>query len=359
MEQRIRRIKARMKKEGLDAFLVTNLKNVRYLSGYSGSNGYLYIGKQVHFFTDFRYAEQSKREVVPQARIHIPSKGFYEELSELGELKHVSRVGFEANHMTVSFLADLQKKPAKAARFKWMPLRGWVEKLREVKDDEEVGNIARAAKITDKTLKEVLPLVKPGVRERELAAEIAYRFMRYTGLAPAFSTIVASGSNSAMPHAHPTGRKLRKGDLVTFDMGAQWKGYASDLTRTVVIGKASKKQKEIYGIVLRAQQRALDGIHAGIPLAEADALARDVITRAGYGEYFGHSLGHGVGLETHDGVRLAQTAQGKLPAGAVVTVEPGIYLPRWGGVRIEDMVYVAKDGLVVLSSSPRSKLLEL
>lgn len=356
MEQRIRRIKARMKKEGLDALLVTNLTNVRYLSGYSGSNGYLYIGKQVHFFTDFRYAEQSKHEVVPQAEIHILSKSFYEELAALSELKNVAKIGFEANHVSVSFLTELQKK---LRRLKWVPIRGWVEELRDVKDDKEVEFIARAAKITDKTLKEVLALVKPGVRERELAAEIAYRFMRYTGLAPAFSTIVASGPNSAMPHAKPTGRKLRKGDLVTFDLGAQWKGYSSDLTRTVVLGKATKKQKEIYSIVLRAQQHALDGLHAGIQLDKGDALARNVIVQAGYGEYFGHSLGHGVGLETHDGIRLAQSSKGKLSRGSVVTVEPGIYLPGWGGVRIEDLVYVAKDGLRVLSCAPRSKLLEL
>lgn len=359
MERRLAKIKARIKNEGIDAFLVTNLKNVRYLSGYTGSNGYIFIARRMHFFTDFRYQEQVKHEVTPKARTHIITKGFGEKLASLTELKKLTRIGFEADNMTISDLQRLKKELGKVGRFKWVPAKGWVEELRGIKDSEEVALIAKAARITDKTLAEVLDLVKPGVTERELAAEIAYRFQRYTGLEPAFSSIVASGPNSALPHAKPTVRRLRKGDLVTFDIGSQWKGYSSDLTRTVVIGKASKKQKDIYSIVLRAQQHALDGIRAGIDSRKADALARDVITQAGYGSYFGHALGHGVGLETHDGLRMAATSKGRIPAGAVVTVEPGIYLPGWGGVRIEDLVYVTADGVRILSSSPRKKLIEL
>ncbi len=359
MERRLSKIKTRIKKEGLDGLLVTNLKNVRYLSGYTGSNGYVFIARRMHFFTDFRYQEQVKHEVIPKALIHIITKGFANKLAELAELKNVAGIGFEADHMTISALQRLKKDLGKVGRFKWIPTKGWVQELRNIKDSEEVALIARAARITDETLAEVLDLVKPGVTERELAAEIAYRFQRYTGLPPAFSSIVASGPNSAMPHARPTARKLRKGDLVTFDLGAQWKGYSADMTRTIVIGKASKKQKDIYSIVLRAQKRALDGIRAGMDFRKADALARDVIKEAGYGPYFGHSLGHGVGLETHDGLRIAPTSKDKIPGGAVVTVEPGIYLPNWGGVRIEDLVYVTADGVRILSSSPRAKLAEL
>jgi Xaa-Pro aminopeptidase len=359
MESRLAKIRRKIKKEGLDGLLITNLKNVRYLSGYTGSNGYVFIARRVHFFTDFRYQEQVKREVTTKAQTHIITKGFSKKFASLAELKNVTRIGFEADHMTISALQRLKKDLAKVGRFKWIPTKGWVQELRNIKDPEEVKLIAKAARITDKTLAEVLDLVKPGVTERELAAEIAYRFMRYTGLPPAFSSIVASGPNSAMPHATPTTRKLRKGDLVTFDLGAQWKGYSADMTRTVVLGKASKKQKDIYSIVLRAQKRALDGIRAGIDCMKADALARDIIKEAGYGEYFGHALGHSVGLETHDGLRIAPTSKGKIPSGAVVTVEPGVYIPNWGGVRIEDLVYVTADGVRILSSSPRKKLIEL
>ncbi|TET21328.1 MAG: aminopeptidase P family protein [Candidatus Stahlbacteria bacterium] len=359
MEPRLAKIRRRIKKEGLDGLLITNLKNVHYLSGYTGSNGYLFIARRMHFFTDFRYQEQVKREVTPKALTHIITEGFSEGLASLTELKNVTKIGFEADHLTVSTLQRLKKRLRKVGKFKWVPTKGWVQELRNIKDSEEVALIAKAARITDKTLAEVLDLVKPGVTERELAAEIAYRFMRYTGLPPAFAPIVASGPNSAMPHAKPTARKLRKGDLVTFDLGAQWKGYSADMTRTVVVGKASKKQKDIYSIVLRAQQHALDGIHAGIDSKAADAIARDVIKEAGYGSYFGHALGHGVGLEIHDGLRIAATSKDKIPAGAVVTVEPGIYLPGCGGVRIEDLVYVKADGVRILSSSPRAKLAEL
>jgi len=359
MEARLAKIRRRIKKEGLDGLLITNLKNVRYLSGYTGSNGYLFISRRVHFFTDFRYAEQIKREVTPKALTHIITEGFSEGLASLTELKNVTKIGFEADHLTVSTLQRLKKRLHKVGKFKWVPTKGWVQELRNIKDPEEVALIAKAARITGKTLAEVLKLVKPGVSERDLAAEIAHRFQRYTGLPPAFASIVASGPNSAMPHARPTARRLRKGDLVIFDLGAQWKGYSADMTRTVVIGKASAKQKDIYSIVLRAQQRALDGIHAGIDSKVADAMARDVIKEAGYGSYFGHALGHGVGLETHDGLKMAATSKGKIPRGAVVTVEPGIYLPNWGGVRIEDLVYVSKDGLKILSKSPRARLAEL
>lgn len=359
MDQRLAKIKRRMKKDGLDGLLITNLKNVRYLSGYTGSSGYVFIARRMYFFTDFRYAEQTKREVTPRAVTHIVTKGFGEKLASLSELKHLTRIGFEADHLTVSALDRLKKSLSKVGRFKWVPTKDIVAQMRTIKEPEEVELIAKAARITDKTLKEVVPMIKPGVAERDLAAEIAYRFLKYTGLSPAFSTIVASGPNSAMPHAKPTSRKLREGDLVTIDLGAQWKGYSADMTRTFVIGKASNKQKEVYNLVLRAQQRALRDIHAGIDSKQADSLARDVITQAGYGEYFGHALGHGVGLDTHDGLRLAQTSKGKIPLGAVVTVEPGVYIPNWGGVRIEDLVYVTKDGVRILSSSPRKKLIEL
>lgn len=351
-----------MGEEGLDGFLVSNLKNVHYLSGYTGSSARMYVGRRTHFFTDFRYQEQSKKEVTPKAVIHIIKKAYATELADLTEIRNARnglRIGFESSSMSVASLGQYKKVLRKVTRMKWIPTGSMVEKLRQIKEPQEVEHIARAAKITDKVLKEVVALVKPGVSERDLSAEISYRFMKYTGLAPAFSTIVASGPNSAMPHAKPTARKIRKGDLLTFDLGAQWKGYSADLTRTFVVGKPTKKHRAIYRIVLDAQQRALENMRAGMSLAETDALARDVISQAGYGEFFGHSLGHGVGLDTHDGLRLAQSSTGKLPLGAVVTVEPGIYLPGWGGVRIEDLVYVEKTGLRILSSSPRKKLIEL
>lgn len=359
MEQRLSKIKARMKNEGLDAFLVTNLTNVRYLSGYTGSNGTLLMASRTHFFTDFRYQEQVKHEVTPRAKIHIVTRGLVDALASIPEVKSLKKIGFESDYITVSLLEFLKKALKKLGHFQWVPVKGFVEDLRKVKDPEEISMIQRAASVTDKTLAEVLVLVKPGVTEQELSAEITYRFMRYTGLASAFSSIVASGPNSAMPHAHPTSRKLRKGDFLTFDIGAQWKGYSADLTRTYVIGKATARHKEIYSIVLRAQKKALDCIRAGIEAKVADALARDVINNAGYGEYFGHALGHGVGLETHDGISLSARSTAQVPDGSVVTVEPGIYIPGWGGVRIEDLVLVTRNGVKLLSHAPRSKLIEL
>ncbi|MBN2379456.1 aminopeptidase P family protein [candidate division WOR-3 bacterium] len=358
MEHRIRRLKNIIKKEGLDGFLITNLLNVRYFTGFTGSSAICLVGKRTHFLTDFRYKEQSKKEVFPQAVIHIATEGFIEELAAIEELPSLTSLGFEAHHITVSSLDAIKKKLRKVGNFKWIPTKGIVEEMRTIKDEQEIELISNAARITDKTFAEIKPLIKPGVSERDLAAEIAYRFLKYTGLPPAFSTIVASGPNSAMPHAKPTTRKLKIGDFVTFDMGSMWKGYASDFTRTIVIGKATPKHNEIYSIVEKAQSLALVGIRAGITSKAADALARDHITRMGYGEFFGHSLGHGVGLNVHEEPRLAALGNNKLKPGAVVTVEPGIYLPNWGGVRIEDLVVVTKDGVRILSRTPRDKLLE-
>jgi len=359
MEHRLRRFKSRMKREGLTGFLVTDLRNIRYLTGFTGSSAVLFVGRRPHFFTDFRYQEQSKQEVTPKAVIHIIKRSYPEELASLSKLKGVERMGFEAGAITVASLANFKKKMGKAARLKWVPTKGLIEELRLVKDSDEIELIAKAARITDKTFAEVLALVKPGVSERDLAAEIVYRFQRRTGLPPAFPSIVASGPNSALPHAKPTTRKLRKGDFVTFDIGCQWKGYASDFTRTVVIGKATAKHKEIYAVVREAHRRALDGIRAGVSCKAADALARDYITDKGYGEQFGHSLGHGVGLNVHEAPRLSALSKEKLRPGSVVTVEPGVYLPGWGGVRIEDLVLVTKEGVRILSATPREKLLEL
>jgi len=359
MEQRLRKLKTKMKRKGLDALLVTDLRNVRYLSGFTGSSAALFVGRRVHFFTDFRYQEQSRKEVSAKAMIHITTKGVAAELASLPELKQIAKIGYEGVHLTCSLLENLKKKLSKAGKFKWVSTANMVEDMRVVKEAEEIALIARAASITDKVFAEILPLIKPGVAEMDLSAEIIYRFMRYTGLPPAFSTIVASGPNSAMPHARPTKRKLRKGDFLTFDMGCQWKGYASDFTRTVVIGKATKKHTEIYNIVLQAHQLAIKGIRAGITTRAADSLARDHIAEQGYGKYFGHSLGHGVGLNVHEAPRLAALGNGKIKSGSVVTVEPGIYLPGWGGVRIEDLVVVTAQGVKILSKSPRNKLVEL
>ncbi len=362
MEHRIRKLKARMRKEGLDGFLLTNLSNIRYLTGYSGSSAVLYMGKRPHFFTDFRYKEQSQKEVTSKAVIHIIDKNYPKEIAQLAETKGSKtslRIGFETTSMRVGSLETYKKELRKSAKIKWVPINGIVEDLRIVKEPEEIELISKAASITDKVFAEILPLIKPGITEMDLSAEIIYRFMKYTGLAPAFASIVASGPNSAMPHAQPTDRKLTKGDFLTFDIGAQWKGYASDFTRTVVIGKSSTKHREIYSIVHDAHQRAMDGVKAGVPASNIDKLARSYISEKGYGSYFGHSLGHGVGLNVHEAPSLSSKAKEKLPAGTVVTIEPGIYLPGWGGVRIEDLVVVTKEGVRILSKTQRKKLIEI
>ena len=341
-----------MEKEGLPAMVVSSLANVRYLCGYSGSNGMMLItGKDAWFFTDFRYKEQMN-EQVRGCRKEMRRRDLYAEFPT-EHVKGMRKLGVESSHITLGRFNALKRQLPK---MRLVPVRDFVVGLRRAKEPAEAELVRGAQAVTDRAFRRVLPLVRPGVSERELAAKIEYWFKQEGE--SAFAAIVASGPNAALPHAEPSDRRLRQGDVVTFDIGCRRDGYCSDMTRTVFLGRASDDLRQVYQIVFEAQRRALSGIRPGAKSADVDALARDYIKSQGYGECFGHGLGHGVGLEVHEQPGLSYASKDVLAPGDIVTVEPGVYLSGLGGVRIEDMVLVTRNGYENLTRSPK-RLTEL
>jgi Xaa-Pro aminopeptidase len=330
----------------LDRILVTDPTNVRYLTGFTGTNGAVVCGPGVRlFFTDFRYTERAAAEVEGWESITIGNdwlKGIGEHLE--------GRVGFEDDHMAVRTLEKLREKLPEGVEA--VAAGGAVEELRRVKDDEELAKIAEASKLADAVWSWTLEKGLAGRPEREVARATEAR-IRELGADPSFPAIVAAGPNGALPHAEPGEREIGRGELVVFDMGAQLDGYCSDGTRTFATGEPGEEARKVYETVRRAQLEGLEAIKAGVKGEDVDSAARAVIDEAGYGEHFGHALGHGVGLEVHEGPRLSQRSDDVLAPGEVVTVEPGIYLPGNLGVRIEDFVVVTEDGLRNLSSLPK------
>ncbi len=352
MSRRIERLRGLLRREKLDGFVVVNLPNIRYLCGYTGSNGLMLVTRRdAWFYTDFRYQEQVRTEV-KGCRKRVLTRDLVSHPPPEW-LRPYGRLGVEENHVTLSRFAQFRKRFRRARLVKTKDL---VLELRRTKEPVEVETIAAAQLITDRVFKDVLKMVKPGVRERDLALEIEFQFRKEGEVA--FDSIVASGENAAKPHAGFSDRRLRKGDALTFDVGCRVRGYCSDMTRTVFVGRAPAELRKVYDIVFEAQRRALDIIKPGIAAKAADAAARDYITDKGFGRQFGHSLGHGVGIEVHELPTLASTSKETLAPGDVVTVEPGIYLPGTGGVRIEDMVHVTRTGYTNLTRSPK-RLVEL
>jgi Xaa-Pro aminopeptidase len=336
--------------EDVDLLLVTNLVNVRYLTGFTGSNGMAVVGRDVRrFITDFRYVEQAAeqvqgfdREQGPQDFVTALADGWPE-----GEL----RLGFEDDHVTVRRHARLRE--VIPDRIELVAAGGPVERLRAVKEPGEVERIAAAAALVDEVYGWVREQGLVGRTEREVALALEEQMRRLGAEEPSFSSIVASSERGALPHARPTDATIERGTLVTLDIGARLDGYCSDCTRTWATGELPGDLAEAYALVLRAQQAALDAVRPGPEGREVDAVARDIITAAGHGEHFGHGLGHGVGMEVHEAPRLARTGTDPLVAGNVVTVEPGVYLPGRGGVRIEDLVVVTDEGRRVLSGTTK------
>jgi Xaa-Pro aminopeptidase len=348
---RIARVQAALGAEGIDAVYVANLPNVRYLCGFTGSNGCLVIGRSgARFLTDGRYRAQSAEEVQgAEVEVYgLPDeldRGLQRALSDVG----ASTVGFESAHLTVAALDRLRE----ATGFELRPTTQLVERLRMVKEPAELDRIREAARMADEGLAHVLERVTEGVSERELALELEF-FMRRRGADDvSFDPIVAAAERSALPHAHPSDRQVEKGRYLLFDLGCIHEGYCSDMTRTIMIGDPDERHREIYDLVARAQQAGLDAVRPGRPAAEVDRAARQVIEDAGLGDAFGHGLGHGVGVEIHEAPTLRSTSRDVLEVGQVITIEPGVYLPGWGGVRIEDLVVVAPEGAEVLSRSTK------
>lgn len=340
------RLEALLAERELDRMLVTDLTNVRYLTGFTGTNGACVCGPGVRLFlTDFRYTERAAAEVEGWEPVTIANdwlKGIAERLE--------GRVGFEDDQMSVRLLGKLKEKLAEGTEM--VAAGGRVEELRRVKDEGELARIAEASKLTDEVWGWTLEQGLVGRPEREVARAAEAR-IRELGGDPSFPAIVAAGPNGALPHAEPGEREIGRGELVVFDMGAKLDGYCSDGTRTFATGDPGEEGRAVYEVVREAQAAALEAIRAGVKGEEVDSAARKLIDEAGHGEHFGHALGHGVGLEVHEGPRLAQRSDDLLAPGEVVTVEPGVYLPGKLGVRIEDLVVVTEDGLRNLSSLPK------
>ena len=341
----------------VDALLVTSLANVRYLTGFSGSNGLLLVTpRESLLITDFRYQTQAAAEVGSAARVNIEPQSLWAGLwQQLGQLPSVQVIGFESAHL---LHRDFQRLMEAGSRWQWRPTVDLVETLRERKDPEEIALIEQAAAVATKALERTLQNVHAGMTELEVAGVLEKALRDFGSEGFPFPSIVASGPRSALPHARATSAALREGDFLLLDFGAETGGYCADITRTVVLGRATDEQREVYDVVRGANEQAVREIRPGMSGRDADAIARGYIERRGLGDLFGHGLGHGVGLEVHEAPRLARTAEGALAEGAVVTIEPGVYRPGWGGVRIEDDVVLSAAGPRVLTCFTR-ELLEI
>ena len=341
----------------VDGLLVTSLANIRYLTGFSGSSALLVVTpRDALLITDFRYQAQAPDEVGDTARITIESQSLWAGLwQQLAQLPTVQIVGFESAHL---LHRDFQRLMEAGSRWQWRPTLDLVETLRERKDVDEIALIEQAAGIATRALDRTLAMVRAGMTELEVAGVLEKALRDFGSEGFPFPTIVAAGPRSALPHARASAASIQDGDFVLLDFGAEIGGYCADITRTVIVGRATAEQREVYDVVRGANEQAARDIRPGMSGRDADAIARAYIERRGFGELFGHGLGHGVGLEVHEAPRLARTAEGALAEGAVVTIEPGVYRPGWGGVRIEDDVVLAAAGPRILTQFTR-ELLEL
>lgn len=340
-----------LKKNNIPCLLVHKKDNIMYLSGFTGSAGVLVLTpEQAFLITDFRYIEQAGQEA-KECTIIRHGKNINDTIAEV--LSAYLEIAVEADFITIE---QFEKYKIAMPHKKWLASK--IDVIRSVKDDLEIRKIKTAVQIADEAFAKTLPYIRVGMSEISVAAQLEYE-MRILGASRAsFATIVASGARSALPHGIASKKIIEHGDMVTMDFGAVYEGYCSDITRTFVMGKASNKQKDIYNIVLTAQLAGVQAVKAGIQGKVADKSARDIIMAAGFADYFGHGTGHSVGLAIHEEPRLSPTEEKVLLTNMVITVEPGIYLPNWGGVRIEDMVLVKEDNCEILTQTPKT-LLEL
>ncbi|HEY6758880.1 MAG TPA: Xaa-Pro peptidase family protein [Baekduia sp.] len=348
------RVATQLAERGLDALLVTNLVNVGWLSGFTGSNGLALVGPagQRLFLTDFRYLTQSAEQLADGWQREIAAEILPAAATFVGPADGATvKLGFDDATMSVKDHNLLASKVVEGVEL--VPAGGLIEDLRSVKDAGELEKIRAATRLADAALTEVLGRGLAGRTERDVALDLEMTMRKAGAEAVSFPPIIASGPHSALPHASPRDVAIPTGTLVTIDWGAQLDGYASDCTRTYATGEIDPRDREIYDLVLRAQIESLAAVRAGAAGREVDAVARDIITAAGHGEHFGHGLGHGVGAEVHEGPRLSQRSDATLVAGQVVTVEPGVYVPGAIGVRIEDLAVVTEDGAEVLTGLPK------
>lgn len=337
----------------IDGLLIASNFNRRFISNFTGSSGVVLISSdKALFITDFRYVEQASKQC-EGFEIVQHNGAIVEEVAAQAKKIGIKKLGFEQNHLTFADYSSYNN----AFEGELVPVTGVVEKLRLIKTSSEIKILKEAADIADAAFKHILDFIRPGKTELEVSNELEF-FMRKAGAtSSSFDIIVASGHRSAFPHGVASDKVIEKGEFVTLDFGAYYKGFVSDITRTVAVGEPSAKLKEIYDIVLEAQLRGMAGIKPGMTGKEADALTRDYITEKGYGEYFGHSTGHGIGLEVHEGPALSMKSDIILAPGMIVTVEPGIYIPGVGGVRIEDDTQITETGNETLTHSTKELII--
>lgn len=349
-------VKKVLEEKQLDAVILSNADNIRYLSGYCGDTGLLFLSaNRSVIMTDFRYIYQVKAEAPGVEAVDIGNDGYAVAIAKLVNEEGCKRIGYEAEHL---LCASMEAWKEEAKELEFVNVEDELGDIRIIKNAYEIEQLRQAEHIGDLAFSEILDYLKPGVTELEIAARLEFSMKLHGASGNSFDPIVASGINSSMPHAVPSNKKLEKGDFVTLDFGCKYNGYCSDMTRTVVIGKASEKQREVYETVLRAQEAVLQQVKPGMIGKEIDAIARNIINAAGYEGCFGHGLGHGTGLNIHESPRASVKYDKPVTAGMTLTVEPGIYIKDFGGVRIEDMIVFTEDGYENLTFSPKH-LIEL
>lgn len=350
-KKRIEKLRGLMNENGIDAVLLVGDYNRNYLSGFTGNESFSVITENKAFFiTDSRFTEQAKHQVKDYEVIQYnKNTSFQDFLGELVKNNGIKKLGFEEN--IISFATyNLYKSKVQC---ELLPMEGIVEKIRVIKDESELQLIKKAAEIADKAFEHMLKFIKTGMTEREIGLELEFHMKKLGATDLSFPSIVASGVRSSLPHGEATDKVVNKGEFLTLDYGCVYEGYCSDMTRTVVIGEPSEKMIEVYNTVLEAQERALKAYRPGASAIDVDETARGYIREKGYGDYFGHGLGHGVGREIHEAPSVGYRSTEKLKTGMVVTDEPGIYIPGFGGVRVEDLLVITENGSEVLSKSPK------
>jgi Xaa-Pro aminopeptidase len=352
--QRIDALRSTFNMRKLDAFITSSPASLRYLCGYSGSNGLLIITAETSwFFTDFRYQESMQTEV--HAEKKFTGKGsLLQSAVKRNLFAGLRSLGFEKEHLTVTGLENIRSM---LTGKRIVLTSGVVEQLRSVKDESEIATLKKAFDISDRVFQKVLGIIRPGLTELEISAEISYLHKKYGAENDSFDVIAASGVRGSLPHGTATEKRIAKNEFITLDFGCLVHGYHSDMTRTICVGRPTAEMKKVYAIVLEAQQRGCDAVKEGVAARKIDSVSRRYIASYGYGKYFGHSLGHGVGLDIHELPRIAPKSREILNSGNVITIEPGIYLPQQFGIRIEDTVVVRKEGCEVLTGSPKELII--
>jgi len=341
ISKRITKVRNALKEQKLDAAWITKKENQIYLCDFPSSNCYLLLTKDRNYLlTDFRYIEAAKKTCPMYEIVLIDNQ--YSEMDFLKEMQ-LSVIGVENDTLTVNSYCKLKDN---IQNVNWQDCSGLVEEIRLIKDEYELNAVKRAASLTDDCFSHMLTVLRPGMTEKEAALEIEFYFKKNGAMGLSFDSICVSGIRSSLPHGVPTEKKIESGDLLTMDFGCILDGYCSDMTRTVAISSVTAEQRRIYDLVLEAQKAAIEGLKPGITYAEGDRLARQVINDAGYGDYFGHGLGHGVGLEIHEAPTLSPRGKGTLKENMTVTIEPGIYLPQKFGIRIEDLAIITSFGII-------------